>query len=184
MIEITIIDNDNVRAFGLKHLVEKYFNLNVTIFCDPNTTSSPTEYNPNTLYIITPDKFLSYLDFFITKRQRTIILSQQKHQNEYCTINPSDDISSIIEKLNEAITSHQEVTTSNASQNLSAREIDVLKLVAMGYINKEIADKLSISINTVLTHRKNITSKLGIRSVSGLSVYAIMNGLISDNNVI
>ena len=43
---------------------------------------------------------------------------------------------------------------------------------------KEIADSLNISVNTVLTHRKNISSKLGIRSVSGLSLYAMMNGII------
>ena len=55
----------------------------------------------------------------------------------------------------------------------------MLCLVASGMTNKEIADKLCISINTVLSHRKNITSKLGIRSASGLSVYAMMNGYIS-----
>ena len=46
-------------------------------------------------------------------------------------------------------------------------------------MNKEIADNLGISINTVLTHRKNLTAKLGIRSVSGLSFYAMMNGIIA-----
>ena len=59
---------------------------------------------------------------------------------------------------------------------LSNREIDVLKLIAQGFINKEIADKLNISLNTVLSHRKNITSKLGIKTVSGLTFYAIANG--------
>ena len=54
----------------------------------------------------------------------------------------------------------------------------MLTLVASGKLNKEIADALQISINTVLTHRKNISSKLGIKSVSGLSVYAMMNGYI------
>ena len=63
--------------------------------------------------------------------------------------------------------------------HLTPREITVLQLVVQGFINKEIADQLHISINTVLTHRKNITAKLGIKSVSGLSVYAIMNGIIT-----
>jgi DNA-binding CsgD family transcriptional regulator len=70
--------------------------------------------------------------------------------------------------------------TKNTGNDLSLREIDVLCLVASGLTNKEIADKLNISTNTVLSHRKNITAKLGIKSVSGLSVYAMMNGYICN----
>jgi DNA-binding CsgD family transcriptional regulator len=66
---------------------------------------------------------------------------------------------------------------------LSVREKDVLKLVAMGFPNKEIADKLFISIHTVVTHRKNITEKLGIKSISGLTVYAIINGIIDSDSL-
>lgn len=68
-----------------------------------------------------------------------------------------------------------------AGAELSQRETDVLRLVAMGYINKEIADTLSISVNTVLSHRKNITAKLGIRSASGLGFYAVMNGIVDGS---
>ena len=57
----------------------------------------------------------------------------------------------------------------------------MLRLIASGHINKEIADKLAISLNTVLTHRKNITAKLGIKSVSGLTFYAMMNGLVTPH---
>ena len=64
---------------------------------------------------------------------------------------------------------------------LSQREVEVLRLIASGHINKEIADKLAISLNTVLTHRKNITAKLGIKSVSGLTFYAMMNGLVTPH---
>jgi DNA-binding CsgD family transcriptional regulator len=66
---------------------------------------------------------------------------------------------------------------------LSDREVDVLKLVAQGNSNKEIADKLCISINTVITHRKNITEKLGIKTIAGLTVYAMMNNLIFPDEV-
>ncbi len=66
---------------------------------------------------------------------------------------------------------------------ISPRELDVLKLVARGHINKEIADKLNISLNTVLSHRKNITSKLGIKTVSGLIFYCISNGYISTDEI-
>ena len=64
------------------------------------------------------------------------------------------------------------------SEELSEREKEVLVLVAKGLLNKEIADKLNISINTVITHRKNITRKTGIKTAPGLTVYAILGGLI------
>lgn len=62
---------------------------------------------------------------------------------------------------------------------LSDRETDILKYVALGLTNNEISEKLFISIHTVMTHRKNITRKLGIKTVSGLTVYAILNKLIT-----
>ncbi len=63
-------------------------------------------------------------------------------------------------------------------QELTAREIEVLRLIARGKINREIAEELFIGFQTVLTHRKNITAKLGIKSVSGLTMYALMRGYI------
>lgn len=69
------------------------------------------------------------------------------------------------------------------SSDLTDREKDVLKLVAHGHSNKEIADKLFISIHTVISHRQNITEKLGIKSISGLTVYAIINGLIDTEHI-
>ena len=66
----------------------------------------------------------------------------------------------------------------DSSEELSDREKEVLVQVAKGLLNKEIADKLNISINTVITHRKNITRKTGIKTAPGLTVYAILGGLI------
>ena len=69
------------------------------------------------------------------------------------------------------------------SHTLSAREIEVLVLVTKGLINKEIAEKLNISLTTVISHRKNITEKLGIKSVAGLTIYAVMNGYIEADSI-
>ena len=66
---------------------------------------------------------------------------------------------------------------------LTTRENDVLKLIVKGRLNKEIASELSISFNTVLTHRKNIISKLGIKSVPGLTLYAYISGLVSSQEI-
>ena len=56
------------------------------------------------------------------------------------------------------------------------------RFVAKGLLNKEIADKLCISVNTVITHRKNITRKTGIKTAPGLTVYAILGGLVDINS--
>lgn len=61
---------------------------------------------------------------------------------------------------------------------LSAREKEILVSVAKGMLNKEIADQYNISIYTVISHRKNITRKTGIKTVAGLTVYALLNNLI------
>jgi len=67
--------------------------------------------------------------------------------------------------------------------NLSDREKEILVCVAQGMLNKEIADKFNLSIYTVVTHRKNITKKTGIKTVAGLTVYALLNGLIDINSI-
>lgn len=62
--------------------------------------------------------------------------------------------------------------------DLSEREIEVLTQMVKGFANKEIADTLNISIHTVISHRKNITEKTGIKSLSGLTIYAITKKII------
>lgn len=88
----------------------------------------------------------------------------------------------IIKKLRDALSSRQEVQKS-ASQELSLREKEILVCVAKGMLNKEIADLYNISIYTVITHRKNITRKTGIKTVAGLTVYALLNNLIDANSL-
>jgi regulator of cell morphogenesis and NO signaling len=61
---------------------------------------------------------------------------------------------------------------------LSEREIDVLRLLLEGHSNKEVAEKLHISTHTVISHRKNITAKTSIKSLAGLTIYALQNGII------
>ena len=88
----------------------------------------------------------------------------------------------IIRKLQSAMDSKQTEPVSDGGE-LSAREKEILVCVAKGMLNKEIADKLNLSIYTVITHRKNITRKTGIKTVAGLTVYALLNGLIDMNSV-
>jgi len=99
-------------------------------------------------------------------------------------LEPLDDFIYINESsiaINEKINSLIKLKKSNVRSIISEREIDVLKLLVEGNSNKEIANKLSISTHTVITHRKNITQKTGVKSVSGLTIYAVVNKLISIN---
>ena len=86
--------------------------------------------------------------------------------------------------LKQHLESREKLRNSTVDKGLSAREVDVLTEVARGLTNKEIADKLNISMNTVMSHRKNITSKLNIKTVSGLTFYALMNGLVSGEEMV
>ena len=88
----------------------------------------------------------------------------------------------IINKLSQ-ITQSDDKVEKNDDVELSKREIDVLVAVAKGLMNKEIADQMNLSIHTVISHRKNITHKTGIKSVSGLTVYALLNDLIDETEV-
>lgn len=88
----------------------------------------------------------------------------------------------VINKMNQ-FTHDAEKQDKTDDVELSKREIDVLVAVAKGMMNKEIADQMNISIHTVISHRKNITRKTGIKSVSGLTVYALLNNLIDENEV-
>ena len=67
---------------------------------------------------------------------------------------------------------------------LTKRETAVLVQLAQGKTNKEIADALSVSVHTIISHRKNITHKTGIKSVAGLTVYAMLNNLIDESTLL
>ena len=94
-----------------------------------------------------------------------------------------DDLQSVMLKLRSALKLNSENADSGDSYNLSDRELEILVSVAKGLTNKEIAELHDISVNTVITHRKNISRKTGIKSVSGLTVYALLNNLIDQTDV-
>lgn len=77
----------------------------------------------------------------------------------------------------------EEEADAGASDILSEREKEVIVQVVKGLSNKEIAEQMFISPNTVMTHRRNISRKLNIRSAAGLTIYAIVNGLVNLEDV-
>lgn len=108
---------------------------------------------------------------------QSISMSDEAWKQYDEVINVYDAPPVIIRKLRSALSSRTEQPRQEGEE-LSAREKEILVCVAKGMLNKEIADHFNISIYTVITHRKNITRKTGIRTVAGLTVYALLNNLI------
>ncbi|MEG1581048.1 MAG: LuxR C-terminal-related transcriptional regulator [Bacteroidaceae bacterium] len=77
----------------------------------------------------------------------------------------------------------QEIEATRHNDSLTPREIEVLRLIVCGAINKEIADKLGVALTTIISHRKNLTQKLNIKSVSGLTLYAVLHGYIQLSEI-
>lgn len=97
------------------------------------------------------------------------------------SINLFDDAESLEKKISELMNLTEE---EDADQNaLSQREKEIIGCVVRGMTNKEIAEKLFISVHTVITHRRNITRKLQIHSAAGLTIYAIVNKLVELSDV-
>ena len=96
----------------------------------------------------------------------------------------TDDLQRIKSTLNQVVAQLNAEDSDMDSSVLSDREKDVLICLAKGMKNNEIADSLNISTYTVITHRKNIVRKTGIKSVSALTVYAILNNLLEQKDII
>lgn len=98
------------------------------------------------------------------------------------TLNIRDNKFKLIEALQKIVGKEKNDKDDN-EQLLSKREIEILRHLTLGLTNQDIADKLFLSVHTVMTHRKKITRKLGIKSLSGLTVYALMNKLVDIREV-
>ncbi|MDR2037025.1 MAG: LuxR C-terminal-related transcriptional regulator [Bacteroidales bacterium] len=100
------------------------------------------------------------------------------HFDDVIYITDTEDV--IVNKFRNLQQHHEKGTK---DENLTAREKDVLILLLQGLSNKEVAERLVISTHTVIAHRKNIIDKTGIRSLSGLAVYALLNNIAGMDQI-
>lgn len=186
--QIAIILPDTLQSIGLQSILTDYFPP-VEVNCFATFESLVAVGNDNfDFYFTSTEIWVLNMDFFLPRRNKTIVLIYGTEgaggltSINHLTIKAPREI--IIEQLQQLFTGDSLNNPSGENnKELSVRETDVLQLIVKGITNKEIADKLNISLNTVLTHRKNITAKLGIKTVSGLTFYAMMNGIISGDDI-
>ena len=112
----------------------------------------------------------SYVDAGILKQFKDVIEINDSKQK-------------VVTKIFNLLSDNKLTQDKPESIELSNRETDVLVALVKGLTNKEISDKLYISVHTVITHRKNIVRKTGIKSVSGLTVYALLNNLVDETEI-
>lgn len=197
--EIAIIEPNTLCGIGLCTLLERMmpmavvrtFNSFEAFLCD-----TPDMY---VHYFIAQQVLLEHSAFFIERKHKTIVLTQSitgtPQLSGFHTLNIGQEEHTMVRSLlylQQGAHAHgknlpkmedKTATTMCEPNGLSQREIEVLSLLAKGASNKEIADRLSISITTVISHRKNIVEKLGMRTVSGLTIYAVINGYVNIDEI-
>lgn len=189
--EIAILGKNTLTALGLQTILEELLpNAVIRVFptFEELIDDTPDMYAH---YFVSAQIYFEHTAFFLERRPKCIVLSagEQPLLNGVPTLNlwqPRDVLVKSIMQLRKhghEMTHHPVTVQQGAERDLSPREIEVLVLLTKGLINKEIADKLNISLTTVISHRKNITEKLGIKSVSGLAIYAVMHGYIEADRV-
>lgn len=159
------------------------------------TCRSLDDYN-STISEVVPHFFVSstivlrHPDFFRSVMRRTIVISDGDssalNQMGYRTLNSQSSEQDIVRSILHMHhmghpTGHLHANADNVANRveLSQREREVLRLMVRGYINKEIADELHISLSTVIFHRNNICEKLDTRSIGRLTIYAVLNNIVS-----
>ena len=192
--EIAIVEANTLTSLGLKTILERM--IPMAVIRTFHSFGELTDDTPDMYahYFISAQIYVEHNAFFLPRKRKTIVLAGDSHQFQLSGV-PILNIYQAEEQLVKDIQLHQHAhhdgypvkdmppTPPTTGHELSAREIEVLVLITKGLINKEIADKLNIGLTTVITHRKNITEKLGIKSVSGLTIYAVMNGYVEADRI-
>lgn len=192
--KIAIIDPNTLAALGLKQIL-----LNVMPIMTVDDYGSFAELEANGAdnyfhYFVAMNVVLENKAFFQERRRKTIVLTLSLDSTSLlsefhclCINVPEQELVRSLLSLQQSAHGRGEnlppIPEALRRKVLTDREIEVMSLIVQGYINKEIAEKLNIGLATVITHRKNIMDKLGMKSVSALTIYAVMHGYVDINKI-
>lgn len=200
-IELAVLDSNTLVCRGLKSILHDFipgasvrsFSSFAELMCD-----TPFGF---VHYFVSYPIYFQHVDFFQQLGHKVVLLVQNSEQLQRVHL-PALDVSlpepQLVRQILQLRQKGAATPASHSPQSfhapdygtrhlprnpqlqpeLTAREVEVLSLMVQGLINKEIANRLNIGVTTVITHRKNIQEKTGIKSLSGLAVYAILNGYV------
>ena len=190
---IAVIDPNTPAALGLKALLKE-----VVPVMEVDTFGSFAELSANAPeqhfhYFVALNVLLENRAYFAANSHKTIVLTpsatgkaQVAGFNSICVCQPERQLVRELLALEQrAHAGGRNLPPMERSRHglLTEREAEVMTLIVRGHINKEIADRLNIGLATVITHRKNIMEKLGIKSVSALTIHAVMNGYVDIDSI-
>ena len=193
--KMAIIDANTLAVLGLKQLIQTFMPI-----MKVDTFGSMAELEANhpeqyAHFFVSMNIALEHRAFFAEHRRRTIVMTLSLSSNSQlsdfhciCINVPEKQL------VRELLVLEQQGHSDGRNMPqlppvllqqkvLSERETEVMSLIVQGYINKEIADRLHIGLATVVTHRKNIMAKLGLKSVSALTIYAVTHGYVDINKI-
>ena len=193
--KIAVIDNNTLAALGLKHILQQVMPIAV-IDCYNSLEELENGGRVDDYYhfFAAVTVVLSSRASFERYRCKTIVLTGSMADNRgfsnfhsLCVDVPEKELVKSLLKLEQNAHGNGKnlppMIKKTGQGKLSVRETEVISFIARGYSNKEIADKLNISITTAMTHRRNIMEKLGMRTVSAMTIYAVMNGYVDVSSI-
>lgn len=194
--KIAIIHPDTLAAIGLKHILQEVMPIvRVDTFRSVREIIS-AELDAYIHYFASASAIAADMHFFTERRRKTIVLNSSPEVSSspfagfHCLNTSVPEKQIVYSLLALEQTAHAngrnlppDITLYADEKHLSSREIEVMTLIVKGLINKEIADRLNISLTTAITHRRNIMDKLNLKSVSALTIYAVTHGYIDIGDI-
>lgn len=190
--KIAIVDPNTLAALGLKGVLQ---NVMPIMTVDSFGTFAELQMNHPEEYVhffVAMTIVLDNRDFFLNYQRRTIVLttsaaSMMDGFHCLCINVPEQQLIRSLLSLQQSAHAHGRnlppMPKVLQQKVLSDREIEVMNLIVQGFINKEIAEQLNIALSTVVTHRRNIMDKLGVKSVSALTIYAVTHGYVDISKI-
>ena len=191
--QIAVVSRNTLAANGLASLIESVMPMaEVCVFNSMGEIRGP-QASGFFHFFISAGVLVENRDFFMPLCHKTIVITEGGDHPVipacFRTLDATLDSRSLLrEFLKMEQMAHGGGRRRNAGgavgpQELTPREVEVLRELVMGHINKEIAARLSISPTTVITHRRNIMEKLHAKSVATLAIYAVMHGIVSADKI-
>ena len=189
---IAIIDSNSLSSIALQSiLIDIIPQVEVQIYSSVQQLQD-NQSDEIVHYFVSSNIVFNSMDFFVPLKRKTIVLCEGDgklmRDNGFRTIDVSQPEQLLLKELlylhhmghphGHSELQIDKQNSENEQNKLSSREQEVLKYVVLGYFNKEIAEKLHITMATVAFHRNNISEKLGSRSLGHLTIYAVMHGIV------